>query len=103
MDPDTAPQSRPALLGGRFELVRPLGAGGAGAVFEANDRRLGRPVAIKILKAGPAEPFRREAAAAARLGHPNIVTLYDFGISDGVPYLVLELLRGETLAARLAA
>ena len=97
----------PGAVVGRFELVRELGRGGFGVVYEARDRALGRPVAFKAVVAGPRGPGRhdrllQEAEAAARLSHPNIVTLYDVGRSDHGPYLVLELLRGETLGRRLA-
>jgi TolB-like protein/Tfp pilus assembly protein PilF len=98
---------RPGAVVGRFELVRELGRGGFGVVYEARDRALGRPVAFKAVVAGPREAGRRdrllqEAEAAARLSHPNIVTLFDVGRSEHGPYLVLELLRGETLGRRLA-
>ena len=91
---------------GRFELVRELGRG-VGVVWEARDRELGRAVAFKAVRAGKPDGIReerllREAEAAARLSHPNIVTLYDAGRSDEGPYLVLELLRGEPLADRLS-
>ena len=89
---------------GRFDLLRELGRGGFGVVFEARDAELGRHVALKLLKpargAAVAE-LKREAETAARLSHPNIVTLFDFGVHGGVPLLVLELLEGETLQARL--
>ncbi len=90
---------------GRFELMRELGRGGFGVVYEARDRELGRTVAFKAVRAGsgPREDrLLREAEAAARLSHPNIVTLFDVGHSEHGPYLVLELLRGQTLARRLA-
>ncbi len=97
---------RPGAVVGRFELVREVGRGGFGVVWEARDRELGRTVAFKAVAAGPAAPLReerllREAEAAARLSHPNIVTLHDVGRSEHGPYLVLELLRGQTLAERL--
>ena len=96
----------PGAVVGRFELVREVGRGGFGVVWEARDRVLGRTVAFKALHAGGSPELRedrllREAEAAARLSHPNIVTLYDLGRSEHGPYLVLELLRGETLARRL--
>ncbi len=92
---------------GRFELLRELGRGGFGVVWEARDRELGRAVAFKAVRAGGRAALReerllREAEAAARLSHPNIVTLHDVGRCEWGPYLVLELLRGETLADRLS-
>jgi TolB-like protein len=92
---------------GRFELLREIGRGGFGVVFEARDRELGRTVAFKAVRAGgqiavKEERLLREAEAAARLTHPNIVTLFDVGRSERGPYLVLELLEGQTLALRLA-
>ena len=91
---------------GRFELVRELGQGGFGVVWEAKDRQLGRRVAFKAVRAGGRRDIReerllREAEAAARLSHPNIVTLHDVGRTEQGPYLVLELLEGETLSRRL--
>jgi tripartite ATP-independent transporter DctP family solute receptor len=91
---------------GRFELVREIGRGGFGVVYEARDRELRRPVAVKAVRVGGALDARQqrllyEAEAAARLAHPNIVTLYDVGHCDDGPYLVLELLRGQALEARL--
>ncbi|ACL66930.1 serine/threonine protein kinase with WD40 repeats [Anaeromyxobacter dehalogenans 2CP-1] len=95
------------MVVGRFELLREIGRGGFGLVFEARDRELGRLVAFKAMRPSRAEPaalekpLREEAEAAARLNHPNVVTLHDFGIHEGTPYLILELLRGETLQQRL--
>jgi len=91
---------------GRFRLLRELGRGGFGVVFEAQDTALRRKVALKAVRTGGRSGFRQErlleeAEAAARLSHPNIVTLFDFGRTDDGPYLILELLEGETLAARL--
>jgi serine/threonine protein kinase/tetratricopeptide (TPR) repeat protein len=98
---------RPGAVIGRFELVREIGRGGFGVVWEARDQELGRSVAFKAVRAGEEPGLReerllREAEVAARLSHPNIVTLHDVGRSEQGPYLVLELLRGETLALRLA-
>jgi tetratricopeptide (TPR) repeat protein len=91
---------------GRFELVRELGRGGFGMVFEARDLELGRPVAFKAVRpsarARDPETLRREARAVAALQHPGIVTLYDWGRSPHGDHLVFELLRGETLADRAA-
>ncbi|HET9685069.1 MAG TPA: protein kinase, partial [Gemmatimonadaceae bacterium] len=89
---------------GRFRLQSVLGRGGFGIVFEALDEQLGRKVAFKVLRARNAnqdELLRREARVVAGFQHPNIVTLHDAGRAKGSWYLVLELLRGETLAARL--
>ncbi len=91
----------------RFELVREIGRGGFGVVWEAKDRELGRRVAFKAVRAGSRRDLREkrllsEAEAAARLSHPNIVTLFDVGRSEHGPYLVLELLEGKTLAERLS-
>ncbi len=98
---------RPGARIGKLELVRELGRGGFGVVWEARDLELGRPVAFKAVRSGGqpgvrGERLLREAEAAARLQHPNIVTLHDVGRAEPGPYLVLELLRGRTLAGRLA-
>jgi tetratricopeptide (TPR) repeat protein/TolB-like protein len=92
---------------GPYEIVAPLGAGGMGEVFKARDTRLGRAIAIKVLPAGlAADPDRRrrfeqEARAVAALSHPHICVLHDIGSQDGVDFLVMEYLEGQTLAARL--
>src|SRR6516164_4368624 len=92
---------------GPYEIVAPLGAGGMGEVYRARDTRLGREVALKVLPAAVAfDPGRRarfeqEARAAAALNHPNIVGLHDVGESEGVFYIVSELVAGEPLAALL--
>jgi eukaryotic-like serine/threonine-protein kinase len=92
---------------GPYEIVAPLGAGGMGEVYRAKDTRLGRDVAIKILpKEMSADPvrkqrFEREAKTISSLNHPNICTLHDVGSQDGVDYLVMECVEGETLAKRL--
>ena len=97
----------PGEVVGRFELLREIGRGGFGIVYEARDRELGRLVAFKSLRGGGKPDLAREqllseAEAAARLSHPNIVTLFDVGHSERGPYLVFELLRGQSLAQRLA-
>ena len=101
------PPLRPGELIGRFEIVRELGRGGFGVVYEARDRDLNRAVALKVVhvgeRAGPREErLLAEAETAARLTHPNIVTLYDVGRTERGPYLVLELLRGRSLTARFS-
>jgi hypothetical protein len=92
------------VVGGRFEIAREIGRGGFGLVYEARDRELGRFVAVKTVRprrgVDPAI-LRAEAEAAAQLHHPNIVTVHDIGGSGGEGWLVLELLRGETLEERL--
>jgi serine/threonine protein kinase len=106
---DSPPMLVPGqVLGETYELIDRLGGGGMGVVFRARDRRLGRDVAVKVLRPGADDGahvrrlFEREARATAQLLHPNIVTLHHVGEHAGHPYLVLELLAGETLAARLA-
>ncbi|HWC00805.1 MAG TPA: serine/threonine-protein kinase, partial [Bryobacteraceae bacterium] len=92
---------------GEYEIVAPLGAGGMGEVYRARDTRLGREVAIKVLPdlvSSDPERLRRfeqEARAAAALNHPNILVVYQMGSLEGLPYLVSELLEGETLRERL--
>ena len=91
-------------LSGRYELGERIAAGAMGSVFEAHDTRLGRPVAVKLLKDHLAddatfiERFRREARAAAALTHPNIAHVFDFGIDGRHHYLVMELVEGRDLA-----
>ena len=93
---------------GPYEIVSPLGAGGMGEVYRAKDTRLNRVVAIKILPShvssdsGRRARFEREARVISSLSHPNICALFDIGDQDGVQYLVLEYLEGQTLAERLA-
>ena len=92
---------------GQYRVIRLLGAGGMGSVYEAEDTRLGRHVALKLLSGAllenqlAVERFRREARAVSALNHPHICTLHDVGEFDGHRFLVLELLNGETLEARL--
>src|SRR5262245_15148267 len=91
---------------GPYEVQSPLGAGGMGEVYRARDTRLDRSVAIKVLpshlaNAEAKQRFDREARAISALSHPNICTLYDVGHQDGVSYIVMELLEGETLSHRL--
>lgn len=95
-------------LANRYELVEVVGRGGMGEVWAARDLRLGRNVAVKLLsahmasEAGVRERFEAEARSAARLSHPNVVQVFDSGEHDGIPYLVMELLPGRTLADEIA-
>jgi eukaryotic-like serine/threonine-protein kinase len=92
---------------GPYEIQAPLGTGGMGEVYRARDTRLGRDVAIKILPKDMSadserkQRFQREAKTISSLNHPNICTLYDVGSQDGLDYLVMECVEGETLAKRL--
>jgi serine/threonine protein kinase len=94
---------------GAYEILSALGAGGMGEVYRARDTRLEREVAIKTLAAvigddpESRQRFQREARSIAALNHPHICTLHDVGQHQGIDYLVLEYLEGETVAARLAA
>src|SRR5262245_46114374 len=103
-------KSMPLASGARlgpYEITSALGAGGMGEVYKARDSRLGRDVALKILPATFAsdgdrlQRFEQEARAAAALNHPNILAVHDVGQHDGSPYIVSELLEGETLRDRL--
>ncbi|HVF53591.1 MAG TPA: protein kinase [Actinomycetota bacterium] len=91
------------VLGGRYRVVETIASGGMGTVFRALDERLGREVAIKVLKPELAhddrfvERFKREARAAGALSHPNIAGIYDFGDDDDEQYIVMELVRGRDL------
>ena len=99
---------RPGSRLGPYEVVALLGRGGMGEVYRAFDTRVGRVVAVKVLTAeAAAQPerrqrFEREARAVARLNHPHICSLFDVGRQDGIEFLVMEFLEGETLAARLS-
>src|SRR5205807_8852504 len=92
---------------GPYEIQTPLGAGGMGEVYRARDTRLERDVALKVLPAGlSSDPslrqrLEREAKAVSRLSHPHICTLHGIGHQDGVDFLVMELVEGETLEHRL--
>src|ERR1700687_2584360 len=92
---------------GPYEILEPIGAGGMGEVYRARDARLGRDVAIKILSELAASPerlkrFEKESRSASALSHPNIVTVYDIGTSDGVSWIAMERIDGETLRKLLA-
>jgi len=92
---------------GPYEILGPLGAGGMGEVYRARDTRLGREVAVKVLPDHLSDSpevrarFEREARTISSLNHPHICTLYDVGQEASNDYLVMELVEGETLAARL--
>src|SRR6201997_1208868 len=92
---------------GPYEIQSSLGAGGMGEVYRARDSRLKREVAIKVLPpafsrdADRLRRFEQEALATAALNHPNILAVFDIGTNDGSPYVVSELLEGETLRDRL--
>ncbi len=97
----------PGMKLGPYEIIAPLGAGGMGEVYRARDPRLGREVAIKVLPQGMSASldlrarFEREARTLSQLNHPHICTLHDVGHDADLDYLVMELIEGETLAARL--
>src|SRR5258708_27445164 len=94
---------------GSYEIQSPLGAGGMGEVYRARDPRLGRDVAIKVLPVSfTADPerlrrFEQEARAVGALNHPNILAIYDMGTREGAPFIISELLEGETLRGRLSS
>jgi eukaryotic-like serine/threonine-protein kinase len=107
-----APPVLPAALSpgtrlGDYEIVSQMGSGGMGVVYRARDKRLGRLVAIKVLPAHLStdsdrlKRFEQEAQSAAALNHPNILAVYQLGSYQGAPYLVSELLEGETLRGQL--
>jgi serine/threonine-protein kinase len=92
------------LVAGRYRLLEPLGRGAMSAVWEAEDLELARRVAVKTLApSADRQRFEREARAVAALSHANIVALYDYGESEGRPYMVLECLQGGSLEDRLQA
>src|SRR5271170_8402063 len=92
---------------GPYTIVALLGQGGMGVVYRAHDERLQRDVAIKVLPPGllsdePAKSrFRKEALALARLSHPNIAAVFDVGEQDGMDYLVMECVPGQTLSQKM--
>src|SRR5262249_4819034 len=102
-------QFPPGTKLGRYEIRSLIGAGGMGEVYRARDLKLSRDVAIKVLPAafssdaGRLQRFEQEAQAAGALNHPNILTVYDVGTHEGAPYVISELLEGETLREILNA
>lgn len=96
------------MLGARYRLIELLGEGGMATIYRAHDERLGRDVAVKLLRpeygrdAAFVARFRQEAQSAASLSHPNIVSVYDFGTDEAGPFIVMELLDGEDLQTLLA-
>ncbi len=98
---------QPGTTLGPYEILSPLGAGGMGEVYKARDTRLDRTVAIKVLPEHVAsdpdlkQRFEREAKTISSLNHPHICTLHDIGSQDGIDFLVMEYLEGDTLAQRL--
>src|SRR5437667_12003063 len=92
---------------GRYEIRSKIGEGGMGEVYRARDEKLNRDVAIKVLPASLSQDqdrlrrFEQEAQAAGALNHPNILAVYDVGEHDGAPYVISELLEGETLREKL--
>lgn len=114
---EAAPEMKPGAprpLGqgvrlGRYSIVEPLGSGGMGVVYRARDEKLERTVAIKMLAQGvlngeeAKRHFRREALALAKLNHPRIAAVYDVGEQDGADFIVMELVAGQSLAAKLRA
>src|SRR5690242_3318446 len=104
MDTTVADPLIGALIDGRYEIRGRLARGGMATVYTALDQRLERVVAVKVIHPSPDSPttsfvdrFTDEAKAIARLTHPNVVAVYDQGSHQGVPYLVMEYVRGRTL------
>src|SRR2546425_11984051 len=93
----------------RYEMLSPLGQGGMGEVYLAQDTRLKRKIALKLLPAqfttdaDRVRRFEQEAQAASALNHPNIITIHDSGVVNGAHYIATEFIAGQTLRQRLAA
>src|SRR3990172_4465355 len=94
---------------GKYQIKSELGSGAMGVVYKAEDPRLGRPVALKTMSANVAgnpellQRFYREAQSAGQLRHPNIVTIYDIDEADGLPFIAMEFLEGESLEQIISA
>src|SRR6185295_13475048 len=94
-------------IGGKYSLEREIGRGGMGTIWIAHDSQLRRKVALKLMQPDQITSqnararFEREAMAVAQIKNPNVVQIYDYGIDEGAPYIVMELLEGEDLDARL--
>src|SRR3984893_7917830 len=94
---------------GHYRIMEQIGAGGMGVVYRAHDEQLDRDVAIKVLPSRSLadettqKQFRREALSLARLNHPNVATVHEFGTQDGIDFLVTEYISGIAIDARLAA
>ena len=105
--PKLVEQFAPGEVLGHYRMLEKIGEGGMGEVYRAGDEHLGRDVAIKVLPAGTLadhharKRFRQEADALSQLNHPNIATIYDFDTQEGVDFLVMEYIPGETLSNRL--
>ena len=105
---ETTPRPTPGERFGPYDIVGPLGSGGMGVVYRARDPRLGRDVALKTLAPGSLgdatrlQRFEQEARAASALNHPNVLAVFDVGREGDTPFLVTELLEGQTLRERLA-
>src|ERR1700747_737725 len=93
---------------GKYDVLDVIGRGGMGVIYKAVDPGIGRVVAIKMMTGAFLENpellqrFYREAQSAGKLQHPNIVTIYDLGVQDGNPYLVMEFLEGDSLDALIS-
>ena len=100
---ETATKLQGLILDNRYKIISKIGVGGMADVFKGEDTLLGRPVAVKILHSNFAGDddfvarFKREAQAAGKLSHPNIVSMYDVGFDQGYHYIVMEYIEGETL------
>ena len=93
----------PGATLGTYRIEAHVGTGGMGEVYRAHDTRLGRDVAIKVCRQQFDKRVEREARAAAALNHPNICTIHEIGQHAGLPFMVMELLEGETLECRISS